>query len=134
MLADPKDDAVRAQVSDLLSALARDPANGIDRVLTHEEIAEARGFPDAAFFVSFKIGYEFGNNFSPPLISSPSNLGMHGYLPERPEMRSTFLLIGPHVPAGRSLGEIDMRQIAPTLAAIMHVSLKDAELGPLPLQ
>jgi hypothetical protein len=49
-------------------------------------------------------------------------------------MRSTFLLIGPHVPAGRSLGEIDMRQIAPTLAAIMHVSLKDAELGPLPLQ
>jgi predicted AlkP superfamily pyrophosphatase or phosphodiesterase len=134
MLADPKDDAVRAQVSDLLATLARDPANGIDRVLTHEEIVEARGFPDAAFFVSFKIGYEFGNSFSPPLISSPSNLGMHGYLPERPEMRSAFFLIGPHVRAGRSLGEIDMRQIAPTLATIMNVSLKDAELGPLQLQ
>jgi predicted AlkP superfamily pyrophosphatase or phosphodiesterase len=134
MLADPKDDAVRAQVSDLLATLARDPANGIDRVLTHEEIVEARGIPDAAFFVSFKIGYEFGNSFSPPLISSPSNLGMHGYLPERPEMRSAFFLIGPHVRAGRSLGEIDMRQIAPTLATIMNVSLKDAELGPLQLQ
>jgi predicted AlkP superfamily pyrophosphatase or phosphodiesterase len=134
MLADPKDDAVRARVSDLLATLARDPANGIDRVLTHEEIVEAGGFPDAAFFVSFKIGYEFGASFSPPLISSPANLGMHGYLPERPEMRSAFFLIGPHVPAGRSLGEIDMRQIAPTLAAIVGVSLKDAELGALQLR
>jgi hypothetical protein len=48
-------------------------------------------------------------------------------------MKSSFFLIGPHVPAGRSLGEIDMRQIAPTLASILHVSLKDAELGPLQL-
>jgi len=28
----------------------------------------------------------------------------------------------------------DMRQIAPTLANILHVSLKEAELGPVPLQ
>jgi hypothetical protein len=46
-------------------------------------------------------------------------------------MRSAFFMIGPGVPVGRSLGEIDMRQIAPTLAAIMHVALPDAELGPL---
>lgn len=130
MLADP---TMRAQVSDLLNALASDPANGIDRIMTHEELVQARGFPDADFFVSFKIGYEFGDSFSPPLVSPPSHLGMHGYVPDRPEMKSSFFLIGPHVPAGRSLGEIDMRQIAPTLASILHVSLKDAELGPLQL-
>ena len=134
MLADPNDELVRAQASDLLHTLASDPANGIERVMTHEEIVQARGFPNAAFFVSFKIGYEFGDSFLPPLVSSPSNLGMHGYLPDRPEMRSAFFLIGPGVPAGRSLGEIDMRQIAPTLATILHVSLKDAELGPVPLK
>ena len=33
----------------------------------------------------------------------------------------------------RALGEIDMRQIAPTIARVLHVNLKDAELGPLPL-
>jgi hypothetical protein len=48
-------------------------------------------------------------------------------------MRSSFFLIGPHIAAGRSLGEIDMRQIAPTLANIMHISLPRAELGPLAL-
>ena len=134
MLADPRDDAVRAQVSDLLDTLASDPANGIDRVLVHAEIVRGRGFPDAAFFVSFRIGYEFGDSFLLPLVSKPSNLGMHGYLPDRPEMRSAFFLIGPGVAAGRSLGEIDMRQIAPTLANILHVPFKNAELGALPLK
>lgn len=134
MLADPGDDSARAQVSDLLNRLASDPGNGIDRIMTHEEIVKGRGFPDAAFLVSFKIGYEFGEHFSPPLVSEPSHLGMHGYVPDRPEMKSAFFLIGPGVSAGRSLGDVDMRQIAPTLASILHISLKDAELGPLQLK
>ena len=134
MLANPKDDALRAQVGTLLQKLAIDPANGIDRVLNHEEIVAQRGFPDATFLVSFQIGYEFGYQYSGPLITKPSNLGMHGYLPERPEMRSSFFIVGPQLPAGRALGEIDMRQIAPTIAHVLHVNLKDAELGPLPLE
>jgi predicted AlkP superfamily pyrophosphatase or phosphodiesterase len=133
MLADPEDGAVRTQVTELLNTLAADPANGIDRVLTPAEIAQRHGFPDAAFFVSFRIGYEFGSSFLLPLISSPSNLGMHGYLPDQSEMRSAFFLIGPGIAARRALGEIDMRQIAPTLANILKISLKDAELGPLQL-
>jgi predicted AlkP superfamily pyrophosphatase or phosphodiesterase len=133
MLANPEDGAVRAQVTGLLDSLAGDPANGIERVLTRAEIAAQRGFPDAAYFVAFRIGYEFGSSLLPPLISDPSNLGMHGYLPDNPQMRSSFFLIGPHIPAGRSLGEIDMRQIAPTLADIMHVPLRQAELGPVAL-
>jgi predicted AlkP superfamily pyrophosphatase or phosphodiesterase len=67
------------------------------------------------------------------LVTKPSYLGMHGYLPEQPEMRSAFFMIGPHVPAGRSVGEIDMRQIAPTLARVLHVTLRDAEMEPLAL-
>ena len=133
MLANPEDGAVRAQVTGLLDSLAGDPANGIERVLTRAEIAAQRGFPDAAYFVAFRIGYEFGSSLFPPLISDPSNLGMHGYLPDNPQMRSSFFLIGPQIPVGRSLGEIDMRQIAPTLADIMHVPLRQAELGPVAL-
>lgn len=134
MLADPSDDAVRAQVSQLLNRLSSDPRNGIDRILSHEEIVEGRGFPDAAFLVSFKIGYEFGAEYAGPIVSKPTNQGMHGYVPGRPEMRSSFFIAGPRVAAGRSLGEIDMRQIAPTLARVLHARLKDAELAPLPLE
>jgi len=134
MLADPRDDAVRVQVGSLLKRLASDPENGIDRVLEHAEIVAGRGYPDAVFLVAFKPGFEFGSSLNGDLVTKPSNLGTHGYLPEQPEMRSAFFMIGPHVPAGRSVGEIDMRQIAPTLAHVLHVTLRDAEMQPLALE
>jgi predicted AlkP superfamily pyrophosphatase or phosphodiesterase len=133
MLADPNDGQLLAQVKALLDKLAGDPANGIERVWSQREIQQARGFPNAAFLVSLKIGYEMAYSLSMPLITKPSNLGMHGYVPERTEMRSSFFIVGPHIPKGKSLGEIDMRQIAPTLANILHIRLPGAELGGIEL-
>lgn len=133
MLADPADEVVAVQVKQLLDRLAADPASGIERILTHQDIERGRGFPGAAYLVAFRIGYEMAYAVSPPLITSPSNLGMHGYLPERPEMRSSFFIVGPHIARARSLGDIDMREIAPTIASILHVHLAGAELKPLVL-
>ncbi len=84
--------------------------------------------------MAFRIGYEMAYGLSLPLVTKPSNLGMHGYVPEHPEMRSSFFVVGPHVAKGRSLGEIDMRQIAPTIADILHVRLADAELPGLSIK
>lgn len=53
--------------------------------------------------------------------------GMHGYLADRSEMNSTFPIAGPGVPAGRTLGDIDMRDIAPTLSGILGIHLRQAE-------
>jgi predicted AlkP superfamily pyrophosphatase or phosphodiesterase len=128
MLADPTDEQLLAQVKALLDKLAGDPANGIDRIWSQREIQRAGGFPNAAFLVSLKIGYEMAYSLSMPLMAKPSNLGMHGYVPERTEMRSSFFIVGPHILKGKSLGEIDMRQIAPTLANILHIRLAGAEL------
>jgi predicted AlkP superfamily pyrophosphatase or phosphodiesterase len=129
-----QDAATRDKVAALLAQLALDPALGIDRILTAAEIKAAGGFPDAAFFVSFKPGFELGYSFTPPLVGPPANRGMHGYAPDRPEMRSAFFLVGPGISAGHALGEIDMRQIAPTLAGLLGLSLSGAERGPLPVR
>ena len=134
VLADPKDEQVRARVKALLDKLASEPANGIDRIWSQEEVRQGGGFPNAAFLISLKIGYEMAYSLSMPLITPPGNLGMHGYVPERAEMRSSFFIVGPHIPTGKSLGEIDMRQIAPTLADVLHIKLAGAEMAPLSLQ
>jgi predicted AlkP superfamily pyrophosphatase or phosphodiesterase len=110
------------------------PAKPLVMLISIDGMRPDGGFPDAAFLVSFKNGYEVGAAMSGPLVSSPSNLGMHGYVPDRTELRSAFFIVGPHVAAGRSLGEIDMRRIAPTLAGIMGFSLRDADLGGLSLE
>jgi predicted AlkP superfamily pyrophosphatase or phosphodiesterase len=133
MLADPADAQVRVQVKALLDKLASDPANGIDRVLTQEEIQRGRGFPDAAYLISLHSGYEMGYSLTLPLIVKPGNLGMHGYLPERADMRSAFFIVGPHIAKAKSVGEIDMRQIAPTIADILQVRLAGAEMAGIAL-
>ena len=60
-----------------------------------------------------------------------SDKGTHGYFPTHPEMRATFILAGPGMARKGSLGEIDMRDIAPTLAKMMKVSLPTADGHPL---
>lgn len=134
MLANPGDAAVKNKVAALLKQLAANPDNGIDRILERQEMDELGGFPGASFLVAFKIGYEVAYALSPPLVTPPSNLGMHGFLPEQREMRSSFFLVGPGVPAGVDTGDIDMRRIAPTLAKVLGVSLSGAELQALPLK
>ena len=63
-------------------------------------------------------------------VGAPSTLkpsGTHGHLPDLPELRASFFLIGPGVPAGRSLGIIDMRDVAPTLARRLGLTLPTAD-------
>jgi predicted AlkP superfamily pyrophosphatase or phosphodiesterase len=117
----------RERVAALLERVSKDPANGIQRVLGAGEVKRLGGFPGAAFVVGLQPGYSFGARLTGPLIADSSLRGMHGYLPELADMDSTFLIAGPGIPAGRSLGAIDMRDIAPTLASILGVRLTKAE-------
>jgi hypothetical protein len=48
-------------------------------------------------------------------------------------MDATFILAGDGIPAGRNLGAIDMRRIAPTLAKLMGLPFLSADLPPLEL-
>jgi predicted AlkP superfamily pyrophosphatase or phosphodiesterase len=128
MLHDPKDAKTREDVRALLSKLAADPANGIAKILDRDEIKQTGGFPDAEFILALQPGFTIGGAFAGPLVSDkPSVLGTHGYLPSYPEMRASFFVLGAGIAKGRDLGVIDMRQIAPTVASILGVSLPTAK-------
>jgi predicted AlkP superfamily pyrophosphatase or phosphodiesterase len=131
MLARPGDAALKAKVSALLSGLAAKPELGIARVAETGEIAQLGGTPMASFWLDFKPGYMMGTNPVAPPVGPGAVKGTHGYFPTHPEMRATFILSGPSVAKRDSLGEVDMRDIAPTLAKIMDVSLPQADGKPL---
>ncbi len=131
VLARREDDALRARVAALLARLAADPQSGVGRVLDRAGIAAMGGAPDADFFVDARIGYEMGARLTGPLIVTPgSNKGTHGYLPDHPDMRAALIIAGPGV-AARTLGEVDMRDIAPTAAKVLGVALPSAQGKPL---
>ena len=133
MLARPADAALQAKVGALLTRLKADPANGIAAIALKPEIAALRGNSEASFFVDLKPGFGMGRfgDAAGGLAAASHNKGTHGYFPANAAMQSTFMMIGPRIPKGHSLGVIDMRSIAPTLAAIMHVRLSGAELPAL---
>ncbi len=132
MLHDPGDAATEQQVRAFLMKLAADPSNGIAQVLDRQEITRRGAFPDAAFLVVFKPGYYFGTDTSGTLVTPvPGTRGSHGFSPEYPEMRSSFFALGAGIAHHRDLGVVDMRQIAPTVAHILHAPMPTAKAEPL---
>jgi predicted AlkP superfamily pyrophosphatase or phosphodiesterase len=127
ILADRGDAAVRTKVRKLLTDIARDPANGIERVAERDEIERAGGFPDADFLVEFAPGFYAGAALVGELLSPGTTKGTHGYSPQHPEMHASFFLKGRGI-AAQSLGVIDMRAIAPTFADNLGVELPSAKL------
>jgi predicted AlkP superfamily pyrophosphatase or phosphodiesterase len=132
MLKDAADRAVAAKVEQLLRRLAADPANGIAAVLDPAKIAEMGGAPGPAFVVDFRPGFAAGGALTGPVVRDRKTTGgAHGYAPTHPELLASFIIAGPGIAAGRNLGEIDMRAVAPTLARIMGLPLPTADLKPL---
>ncbi|GAN62170.1 nucleotide pyrophosphatase family protein [Acetobacter indonesiensis NRIC 0313] len=128
ILRNPQDQALVARVSQVLKDLAADPHYGIDRILTHDDVVRRGGNPAASFVIDFKIGYAASGSLKGNSVKTIPTAGTHGYLPNNPELYSLLLMKGQNIPAGRNLGVIDMRQIAPTVAHLLGVTLKDASL------
>jgi len=126
VLKNPNDTAVLASVRELLSKLAADSANGIDRILEADELHKRGGYPPASFFVGLKPGWRTISALDGPILSKKSG-GTHGELPDLPDLRASFFVVGPGVPAGRNLALIDMRSVAPTLAYLAGLSLPSAD-------
>jgi len=61
-----------------------------------------------------------------PALGPGTHRGVSGLWPTRPGYRSVFVIAGEGVPA-RKLGEIDLLQIAPTLAGVIGVELPEAK-------
>jgi predicted AlkP superfamily pyrophosphatase or phosphodiesterase len=126
VLKDPADATIREQVRLLLDKLAAEPAHGIDRVLDAATLHARGGFPSASFLVGLKPGWQMASPLTGAVLT-PARGGNHGHLPDLPDLRASFFVVGPGVPAGRALGLIDMRDIAPTLARRAGLSLPTAD-------
>lgn len=135
VLARSDDQQLVRRVSALLQKLKDDPAMRIAAIADRARIRKMGGNPQAEFYVDLAPDATSGGfKGESATITGPSKVkGMHGYFPRAGNLASTFMLMGPGVPSGRDLGEIDMRAIAPTLAALLEVQLPSAELPPITL-
>jgi predicted AlkP superfamily pyrophosphatase or phosphodiesterase len=130
MLKRPDDPQLVARVAAVLQKLAADPANGIDRVLTRQDLESASAHLDASFGVSMKRGFYLGSDTS-TVLTPISSKGGHGYDPAFPELQSSLVMAGPDVAPTGDIGVVPMTRIAPTVAAWLGVRLSAQAAEPL---
>lgn len=133
VLRDRSDAGAKRKVEEVLAKVKADAHNGIARVLTRDELAKAGGYPEADWLVEFTPGFYLGSPTRGDLFVSSPLKGTHGYMPDRPQMHASFFALGKGI-RQRELGVIDMRQIAPTFAHILNVTLPAAKQPALEIQ
>jgi predicted AlkP superfamily pyrophosphatase or phosphodiesterase len=135
IMLNPADPANQDEVRRLLQSLQSDAANGIAQILERDAIQARGGFPDAAFLVLMKPGYYVAGDPAGDLLTEIGGThGSHGYSPDFPDMRASFFVAGAGVARSRDLGIVDMRQIAPTVAQLLKISLPSASAAALPIR
>lgn len=127
VLQDSANAALRQQVRDLLKRLALNPANGIEVVAEGAELQALGGFAGATFVVGVKPGFKMGGALHGAPLRTGKAGGTHGYLPHYREIDAAFFIAGAGIPAGHPLGQVDMRDVAPTLAAVLGLPFPTAQ-------
>jgi predicted AlkP superfamily pyrophosphatase or phosphodiesterase len=126
MLREPSDSSVTRQVGDLLRRLAADTAHGIAHVWTRAEAVALGGMPDASFVIAMRPPYRVSGVTRGALVRDVRPGGTHGFPPDLSAMDASFIAVGPGI-AARDLGRIDMRDIAPTVAALLGLTMTNVE-------
>jgi predicted AlkP superfamily pyrophosphatase or phosphodiesterase len=127
----PDDLELRRRVSALLEWLSTDPSYHLRKVVEVTPKSSAQTEPTPIFYFDFEPGFQMGQSVSAPLLSASQYKATHGYMNDLPAMNSAFFMDGPSVPPARDLGQIDMLDIAPTLAQSLGVKLHGTPGKPL---
>ncbi len=127
----PDDAGLTGQVTTLVKKLAADPRYHISRVLDRAETQRSGGPAEAVLTIAMEPGFETGRDPAAALSAPSGYKGMHGYMPDLPQMRSTLIVSGPSLKKRGDLGVVDMRAIAPSVARVLGVPMPSAEKPPV---
>lgn len=127
MLHDPNDKDALRKAHAIFKSREGKPGSGIFRVIEAKEIRQLGGNPRAAFMVDAAEGFTFGRSLAGPYITDTTQHGQHGYLPSRTDYRTSFIMTGATITRRGDLGEVRMINIAPTIASVLNLVLKNSE-------
>jgi predicted AlkP superfamily pyrophosphatase or phosphodiesterase len=132
-----RDAAARATLVPKLKSYF-ETVSGVAAVYTNQEAQKlgmpALGSTDQApdLLLAAKPDFLFDEGTDGPLVQQidPAR-GTHGYLNTDADMQAIFVASGAHIRRGVDLGSISNLRVAPTIAAILGISLPEAKQPPL---
>ncbi|MEQ1861622.1 MAG: ectonucleotide pyrophosphatase/phosphodiesterase [Chthoniobacteraceae bacterium] len=131
ILDDSKRDELLRRVAKLFAGI-----EGMDLVITPEDFPkygladpkQDRRMPDIV--LSAKSGYSFSDSLAGGVVITPKSdevKGTHGYDPNQPMLHGSFVAWGAGIKPGATLDRIDNLDVAPTMAALLGLEMKDVD-------
>lgn len=134
---DPNDAASIAKATELMQTLAADPANGIAKVYTRDELKAMQASPIAFLGLGAQKGFAIGGNVTGDVLMTTSQVGKHGFDPSIPELRPAMILSGAGVQTCQLKEGVNIVDVAPTVAGLLGVPMtgitgRDVNTPPTP--
>lgn len=123
---DENDHATRNALAGRFGELARNPANGIARIFTAEEVKARGGDPGVFLVLEAASGFSFHDAYTGQLVEPNTGKGTHGYDPDRPELKASLVIHGPGIEPG-PIDNARLIDLAPTMAAWLGLSMPGAQ-------
>jgi predicted AlkP superfamily pyrophosphatase or phosphodiesterase len=112
-------------------------AEGIDKVYGVEEFSEL-GLPVPAvsdqapdLMLAATPDYMFSSESEGNFVTHVSEAGTHGYINTDPKMQAIFMAWGAGIPKGVRLKSISNLDVAPTIAALLGLDMKQVNGHPI---
>ena len=127
----PGDQQAQDVAAELMENMAADPANGIQRLYSRKELNDFHVDQSIKYMAEARIGYGFTEVLGAQTIEDLNlqhiKYATHGYSPDKPNYRCNMLISGPGIKQGYEVGDIEMVDIAPTLARILQLDLNGCD-------
>jgi predicted AlkP superfamily pyrophosphatase or phosphodiesterase len=123
-----KDPARVEEVAEAFRKASTQRGEALYRVVGRPEL-DTLGFnPEAALALEPEQGWAFSGALAPGLVHGlPTVKGNHGQLPSRPELQTGFVAWGAGVRPGAVLKKARLIDVAPTIAKVLGLEMKDVE-------
>lgn len=130
-------EAEKMAVAILNQAICED-CFGIEKLYNRKELGQYHAEDSVSYMLEAKIGYCFEDDLEGPVIeamdASKDEQATHGYLPDKPDQqgyRCVFVASGARIKSNFQLGEIQMVDIAPTMARSLGIDFFKGDGRPL---
>jgi predicted AlkP superfamily pyrophosphatase or phosphodiesterase len=121
----PDDAALKERVRQVFETARQTGTSGIGRIFRGDEVAALGGDPSAFLALEAELGTYFGGGHD-TYDTPPSYKAVHGYDPNRPEMKASLILFGAGVPHGKLEGA-RLVDVAPTVAHWLGLTLPNVD-------
>lgn len=127
----PEDREALKLAYDVLKKAFEEEEFGIEQIVDRKELDVFRADPSVRYMVEAKKGYSFSDELAYPTVldleKAEKNYATHGYSPEKDGYRCCFVLSGPGIKREHSLKHMNMVDIAPTVASLFNLEMKEAD-------